>query len=838
MTWQNYDDVLAQLRLFGLEVDQLEVNTVKPVRCRELQGDRQKRGWYWLSDIELTGDQGSRGFYIAGAYGIYRGAENIKQKVTLRQGARDMLTKEQVEAIRIQNNEKLARRKAMRDAEAKKAAARAQKAWAAYTVEGTSDYLTRKRVGAHGVRFSPTGNGTMAVPMLDVAGRIWGLQVIRGGGKGGWRMEKEYWPKGLEKTGHFHLLGAPSAGGIVLIAEGYATAATLHEITNLPVAVAFDAGNLLHVATALRKGYSSIRCLVCADDDYIQKCRECQHPTRVAEPICSHCGAEHGQKNPGVEAAKAAAFAVAGAIAVPHWPFDREGNKLTDYNDLATHPEGGEHHVRAQIHAALTEAGWGAPPPRSATPAPASAPPGGEGNARRAAVAVLALDHAVERFVPIDDGTGSVIFDTWTRKLVQREQMVAILPAGVRWDDVKRHPVWCGRPAFYVDQVGFDPANEDPNIGLNLWAGWPREPKAGECKRLLDLLRYLCSNESNGEEIYQWVLKWLAYPLQNAGAKMQTAVVVHGPQGTGKSLFFEAICKIYEDYGIVLNQGAIEDKFNADWSSRKLFVLADEIVARAEMYHLKNQLKGFITGDWIRVNPKNLTAYKERNHMNIVFLSNEKQPVLLEDDDRRHCVIWTPKKLAETAYDAVHLEMRDGGIAALHHYLMQIDLTGFYPWTKPPMTAAKADLQTLGRGSVERFAAEWQALELQVDDRTVPLCPALGSDVYDLYVKFTERQGERPRPAKELIGHLRKLEGWRAGESMPTWRSSGQGGMATINRKMVVPGDAAMARAVELCAAGTQESLVRGAHATQKDWLTVGFEAFRRIAKPNSQEGE
>ena len=71
------------------------------------------------------------------------------------------------------------------------------------------------------------------------------------------RPAKEFWPPGLAKVGHFHLLGAPQ--WIVLVAEGYATAASLHMATGFPVAVAFDAGNLVHVAKALRARYRGVR---------------------------------------------------------------------------------------------------------------------------------------------------------------------------------------------------------------------------------------------------------------------------------------------------------------------------------------------------------------------------------------------------------------------------------------------------------------------------------------------------------------------------------------------------------------------------------------------------
>ncbi|MBL7391299.1 primase-helicase family protein, partial [Escherichia coli] len=85
------------------------------------------------------------------------------------------------------------------------------------------------------------------------------------------------------------------------------------------------------------------------------------------------------------------------------------------------------------------------------------------------------------------------------------------------------------------------------------------------------------------------------------------------------------------------------DKFN-DWASGKLFMIADEVVARQELFHIKNKLKALITGDCIRINPKNVAAHDERNHVNLVFLSNEKQPLVLEKDDRRFMVMWTPDK--------------------------------------------------------------------------------------------------------------------------------------------------------------------------------------------------
>src|SRR5690606_14554856 len=146
----------------------------------------------------------------------------------------------------------------------------------------------------------------------------------------------------------------------------------------------------------------------------------------------------------------------------------------------------------------------------------------------------------------------------------------------------------------------------------------------------------------------------------------------------------ESVMSIYGLYADVIDQSAIEDKFN-DWASRKLFMIADEVVARNDMWHIKNRLKTLISGSRIRINPKNFAAYWEANHLNLVFLSNETMPVVLEEDDRRHCVIWTPPKLPPEFYTSVLAEIENGGIAALHDHLLKIDLSDFNPGAIPPL---------------------------------------------------------------------------------------------------------------------------------------------------------
>lgn len=729
----NYDDVLGQLRGVGLIVDSLQVGG-RMVRCK-VEGAREKRGWYTLHELQLTGGE----VLLVGSYGVWRGNDNGATKIELRKRE---LTPEQRESIRKRLAEDRRRVDADRKAEAERAAVRAAKAWAKCDAQGDCDYLVRKGVQAHGLRFSPSG--TALVPMLDTSGKIHGLQIIRSSEQLKKRrgLPKEYWPKGLSTKGHFHLIGIPA--WIVLIAEGYATGATLHEATGLPVAIAFDANNMPAVAAALKKRYPGARALLCADDDTLAKCRECREPVILSlhTESCPHCYHPHLCRNAGVEAASAAAIEVEGGWVAPkfanadarHSAFEKRGHKLTDFNDL--HQLEGLHVVRTQVETRILELGWSSPARA------VSNNNGGEGAAALRPIATL--DELLDRFALVY-GKGGTVFDRWEHTLVSLSDMRDACMSKYIHRAWSEHPNRC---LVREREVGFDPGNEDPLVTCNLWAGWPTKPQAGRCERLLDLLRYMCSEETDSEELYQWVLCWIAYPIQHPGAKMKTTVVLHGPQGTGKNLFFEALMSIYDKYGRVIDQAAIEDKFN-DWASRKLFLIADEVVARSDLYHIKNKLKAFITGDWIRINPKQIQAYDERNHVNVVFLSNEAMPVVLEEDDRRHTVIWTPKKLTADFYVEVRREIAEGGVAALHDYLLHVDLSKFGPATLPPVTQAKRQLINLGLDSTSRFFYEIESGELNV-----PLMPALSTDVYSLYKAWSARNGLRAAPLPKLINAL------------------------------------------------------------------------------------
>ena len=812
--YRNLADVVAQLESAGLQLDTVKktyggtlvgsvyVESTKSVRCDVSSETKKQTGAYRLHELRLKD-----GIWLAGAYWLDHGSASFKldlnkecakcgavmplkssacQCGSTKLNARE-IPPEEVEAHKKRMAENKRQAEAADAAKAEQAAKWADAVWLASREIFSPDeheYLARKQLKtAHGTRVFESNEGVildgadnddykylaqfwgaLVVPMLDERGKRRGLQFILSRTQhkdliARRERDKEYWPRGIGNNALRYVIGG-ALREVGKVAEGFATAATLHEATGLPVAVAFDAGSLPKVGESLWKAAKKrVNLLYCADDDWLQRCAECKQPTPVAEPNCTHCGKPHGKRNAGIDKAKEAAAATGGAWVAPVFAAARPTNRKgpTDFNDLRVAE--GIQAVTGQIEAKLAACEWainnaypqgggGLKPP----PGNAGSSSGGAGEIRPDAVAVLTVDEAVERFMFVDESDGGVLVDTLTRQLCKRSKLQNMLAARARIDDVKDHPLW-RRRALYLDQIGFDPTGRDDKISFNLWNGWPTEPVPGKCDLLLELLQYQC-----GEQ-YEWVLKWLAYPVQHPGAKMQTAIVMHGPQGTGKGRFFEwGYMPIFGRYGVYLDQDALEDKHGSDWQSCKLFVLADEVMARAEMYHQKNKLKNLVTSRRIRINPKGLIAYEETNHLNIVFLSNEKQPLVLENDDRRYCVIWTPPPVGKAFYDELSGEIENGGVAALHHYLKhEVDLGDFKPWTMPPMTEAKRDLINMSRDSVDRFLIDWQA-----GDTDLPFCPCASADLYRAYLWWCRANGERmPRPENQFSGHIIKMNGWQ-----------------------------------------------------------------------------
>ena len=245
----------------------------------------------------------------AGAFGDWR--QGLEQTWSSKE--RSAMSPEEWQA----HQERMQAMKAQREAElAKKreeSTQEAQQLWEQATPCTSHPYLTAKGVKSHGLR---EADGWLIVPLWNGSNLQTIQRIPRNGGR-------KLFPAGACYRGAYHAMGKPE--GRIVVCEGYATGASIHEATGWAVACAMTVNNLLAVARALHAKYPTLQIVLAADDDW-----------RTAG-------------NPGVQAATEAAQAVGGLIAMPAFGADRpEGAK--DFNDL--HQLQGAEAVKACLEAA------------------------------------------------------------------------------------------------------------------------------------------------------------------------------------------------------------------------------------------------------------------------------------------------------------------------------------------------------------------------------------------------------------------------------------------------------------------------------------------------------
>lgn len=228
-------------------------------------------------------------------------------------------------AAEIQQFKDIAKaRQATRDTRARVAAEKAAVMWRSGGNVRWHKYLANKGVRAHGIRL-----GVRNLLLIPVRrdGKLVSLQTIDQHGQ-------KLFLAGGSIAGGYHAIGR--VGGAIntlVVAEGYATAATVHEATGLPVAVAFDCGNLLPVTAALRKRYPHTSLIIAGDDDWMTP------------------------GNPGKAKAVAAADAALAVVLFPEFGRpETRGNKDTDFNDMAA--RSGKTAVRALFRSLSASTLW------------------------------------------------------------------------------------------------------------------------------------------------------------------------------------------------------------------------------------------------------------------------------------------------------------------------------------------------------------------------------------------------------------------------------------------------------------------------------------------------
>jgi len=209
--------------------------------------------------------------------------------------------------------------------------------------------------------------------------------------------------------------------------------------------------------------------------------------------------------------------------------------------------------------------------------------------------------------------------------------------------------------------------------------------RPAHCGNIMTLLAHLCDMD---DELQLWVLRWLAYPLRNPGARMSTALVLNGGQGSGKSLFLNfVVAELYGDVAAKIRPRDLHSVFKG-WIEGASLVIVDGEFARSHMA----QLKDMITAESFVLERKGQPVKSLPNRLNFVYVSSSPDFLPADVGNRRFAVIEVPPARQREFYQAVVHEISEGGADAFRDYLMHgLGMGAFNETTLPPASVRQGD---------------------------------------------------------------------------------------------------------------------------------------------------
>lgn len=262
----------------------------------------------------------------------------------------------------------------------------------------------------------------------------------------------------------------------------------------------------------------------------------------------------------------------------------------------------------------------------------------------------------------------------------------------------------------------FDPSQPSKRIRsrngekpLNLWKGWPFEPRPGRCELFLAHVHdVICGGD---EQLFLYVETWLANLFRCPTERPGTAIVLRGGQGVGKGVFANTIARLVAPahYLHISGSSLLVGRFDAHFAGKLLAFVDEGFWAGSK--EAEGKLKALITEDVLTVEPKGHPPFTIRNLVRLIIASNERWVVPAGLDERRYLVLdVSPERRNDyTYFEAIFQELKNGGYEALlYHFMHEVELTQLN-LRRIPQTQALLEQKIAGADSVLRFW--WHSVE-------------------------------------------------------------------------------------------------------------------------------
>jgi hypothetical protein len=307
------------------------------------------------------------------------------------------------------------------------------------------------------------------------------------------------------------------------------------------------------------------------------------------------------------------------------------------------------------------------------------------------------------------------------------------------------------------ETIVFAPGREVGNA-YNLWKGFACEALPGDCDLFITHIREnVCSGN---KEWFDYLMGWMARAVQQPDRPGETAIVMRGDMGTGKSFFAKTFGSLFgRHYLQVSDSKHLVGSFNAHL--RDCVVLfGDEAFYAGDKKH-ESVLKTLITEEHITIEAKGVDVVASPNYTHIILASNNQWVVPAGLRERRFFVLDVGNaQIQNKAYfAAIKKQMDTGGREALLHMLLTYDIKAFEVRTVPQTSALNE--QKLLSSSAED---QWWLNKLEEgrlnEKHNFWEKEITKKQLHDDYVMAMQRGGVMRRASETSLGmYLRKICG-------------------------------------------------------------------------------
>lgn len=228
--------------------------------------------------------------------------------------------------------------------------------------------------------------------------------------------------------------------------------------------------------------------------------------------------------------------------------------------------------------------------------------------------------------------------------------------------------------------VTVDPSTTDLNVNgyLNLWRGFAVKPRKGSWRLMRRHIWEVLADRDR--EAFRYIMRWIAWVLQNPGELAETALCLVGDQGTGKSTVGSWMISIFGQHAMrPMSANQITGKFNASIRD-KVFCNLDEAI-NPDSRAAANTFKGITTDKYLFVEPKGKEVIPIKNRLSVMVISNHEHFVDVEQGDRRHAVfrVSSKHKQGDDYFKKLYAEVGQGGLEAFLNGMLSMNLKGWHP---------------------------------------------------------------------------------------------------------------------------------------------------------------